>query len=150
MPKKKLPPRLMLRAESGRDGGGNSWVIVDSNRHHRTGCAEDQIEAAQCKLAEYITSKWAPPKTDDASEVSLADVLLVYLNEKPDDTANPRDTRNIIARLNDRWGDYKVTDVRGKLCRDYAKIRGTPSGARKDLEFLRAAVRYYKSEYKLN
>ena len=43
-----------------------------------------------------------------------------------------------------------VSAIRGNLCRSYAELRGTKSGARRDLEVMRAAVRYYHREYGLD
>ncbi len=150
MPKKRLPPRLWLRAESQRDGSQKTWVIVDGERYVRTGCAEDATAEAQQRLGEYIAAKWAPPKTGDAAKITVADVLLVYLEEKVPETASPRDNQHIVARLNDWWGEYTVADIRRKLCIDYTASRESTSSARKDLEVLRAAVNYYKEENKLD
>jgi integrase len=43
-----------------------------------------------------------------------------------------------------------VADIRGKTCRDFADHRQTESGARRDLEVLRAATKYYHREYGLD
>ena len=144
MPKKRLPPRLWLRAESQRDGSQKTWVIVDGERYVRTGCAEDATAEAQQRLGEYIAAKWAPPKTGDAAKITVADVLLVYLEEKVPETASPRDNQHIVARLNDWWGEYTVADIRRKLCIDYTASRethvqrpqgpGVPAGGRQLLQ----------------
>lgn len=44
----------------------------------------------------------------------------------------------------------KVDEVKAKPCRDFADHRQTPSGARRDLEILRAALRYYHKEHGLD
>jgi integrase len=77
-------------------------------------------------------------------------VIIAYARDKAGATANPRETRQALARLNDFFGDKAVSDIRGQLCRDFATRRGTQSGARRDLEVLRAAVRHFHKEYGLD
>jgi integrase len=146
MPQKRKPPRLWLRNEDGR----NTWVIKDAGRSIRTGCGETEIAEAERKLGEYIAGKYEAPRGGRASEIAIGDVILVYDSEKADDTAKPSETRSILARLNEFMGDRPVSDIRGKLCREYAEHRGTRSGARRDLEAMRAAVNYYHKEYGLD
>ena len=55
-----------------------------------------------------------------------------------------------MRRLAVFWGDKTVSQIIGPNCRAYTKERGTASGARRDLEFLRAAVKLYKQEYGLD
>jgi len=59
-------------------------------------------------------------------------------------------TRAAIGRLNDFSGTKVVSEIIGSLCRAFTKARGSVSGARRDLEFLRAAVNYYHAEYGLD
>lgn len=151
MPQKRKPPRLWLRTEANGAGRQRStWVIVDRGQHVRTGCAENQAEEAQRKLAEYIAGKFTPQRGGRASEILIAEVLLVYDDDKADGTAKPKETRAAIARLNDFLGDKPVSEIRGKLCRSYAEHRNTASGARRDLEVLRAACNHYHAEHGLD
>lgn len=146
MPKKRKPPRLWLRKE----GDKSTWIIVDGPKKYRTGCSAPEIETAERKLAEYIASKYQPQRGGRAHEITVADVLLVYDEEKADQTARPRETRAAIGRINEFMGDLPVAEIKGKTCRDYTTHRKTTSGARRDLEVLRAAILYYHKEYGLD
>jgi integrase len=146
MPQKRKPPRLWLRSE----GQKATWIILDGTKHIRTGCAQDEIAEAERKLAEYIASKYEAPRGGRAAEITIGDILLVYLEEKSPTTARPKETESAIARLNEFFGAYKVSDIKGMLCRDFVAHRGTQAGARRDLEVLRAAIRYYHKEYGLD
>lgn len=77
-------------------------------------------------------------------------VLIVYEEEKADQTASPSLTRAAIARINEFFGDKPIGAIIGSLCREFAKQRGSASGARRDLEILRAAVNFYHAEYGLD
>ena len=75
---------------------------------------------------------------------------MVYLEEKALKTARPKETTAAIDRLNKFFGGKSVSEIKGRLCRAFADDRGTDSGARRDLEVLRAAVNYYHKEYGLD
>lgn len=144
MPQKRKPARLWFREDAG------TWVIKDGAKRISTGCTEAETEAAQRKLAEYIASKYQPQRSGRAVEVTIADVLLVYDEEKADTTCRPKETRGRIERLNEFFGEMTVSEIRGAACRDFAGDRGTQSGARNDLEVLRAAINHYHAEYVLD
>lgn len=152
MPQARKPPRLWLREEVSRRTGKitKSWCIKDGGRTIRTGCLEGQIEEAERVLAEYIASKYEPPRGGRSAEITIADILIVYAEDKAQSTADPKTTLQRIARLGDFFGARTVSDIRGKLCRDYAEHRGTDAGARRDLETLRAATNYYHAEHGLD
>lgn len=82
--------------------------------------------------------------------MTIGDVLTVYLDEKADASSRPVETKARIGRLNEFFGEMAVAEIRGKVCREFADDRGTDSGARRDLEILRAAVNYYHGEYTLD
>ncbi|MEO3386059.1 tyrosine-type recombinase/integrase [Mesorhizobium sp. CAU 1741] len=144
MPRKPSPPRLWLRPDTAM------WVIKDRTRRIGTGCGEADAEAAQRALAEYIAGKYEIPRGGRASEITIGDVVGVYLQEKADATSRPKETEQAIARLNDYFGTMTVSEIKGRTCRDFAAHRKTPAGARRDLETLRAAIRYYHKEYGLD
>jgi integrase len=146
MPQKRKPPRLYLRSDAGR----KVWIIRDGETNIRTGCSEDQASEAGRKLQEYLASKYEPERGGSAAEVTIGDVLNVYLDEKADDSSRPVETVARIKRLNEFFGEMTVGEIRGKVCREFADDRGTESGARRDLEVLRAAVNYYHGEYTLD
>lgn len=144
MSQKRRPARLWLRPDTG------TWFIKDGTKRIGTECVEAEVTAAETKLAEYIAAQYQPKRGGRAAEVSIADVLLVYDDDKADQTCRPKETRGRIERLNDFFGEMTVAEIRGALCRDFADDRGTMSGARNDLEVLRAAVNHYHAEYTLD
>jgi len=144
MPQKRRPARLWLRPDT------QTWVIKDGSERIGTGCAADDVAGAQQELAKYLAANFTPKRGGRADEVSIGDVLIVYLREKSAKTARPKETESMIGRLNDFFGDMAVTAIRGKTCREFADKRGNEGGARRDLEVLRAAVNYYHSEYVLD
>lgn len=77
-------------------------------------------------------------------------MIAVYLQEKADETSRPKETEQAIARINDYFGAMTVSDIKGKICREFVTHRKTAAGARRDLETLRAAIRYYHKEYGLD
>ena len=144
MPNPRQPPRLKLR----KDRDKRVWVIKDGKRTKRTGCLESEIENAERKLADYICARHQPDTgRSRPAEIMIADVLHIYADERAIETARPRETLAAVARLNDFWCDRTVSEIRGSTCRSFTLKRNTASGARRDLETLRAACRYYKREY---
>lgn len=151
MPQRRKPPRLWLRTETGAEGvRRQTWIIIDGSRHVRTGYRADQAGEAERRLAEYIAEKHVVPGSGRAAEILIGDILIAYGEEVAPRTARPRETLQALTRLNEFFGDKPVAAIRGKLCRDFAKHRDTQSGARRDLEVARAAVRHYHREYGLD
>lgn len=144
MSQKRKPARLWLRPDTG------TWFIKDGDKRVPTECSEAEVEAAQRKLAEYIDSQYRPQRSSRAAEVTVADVVIVYSEEKAPSTARPKETLAMLERITDFFGDMILTEVRGQSCRDYAAERGNPGGARRDLEMLRAAINHYHAEETLD
>lgn len=144
MPRKPSPPRLWLRPDTA------TWVIKDGSKRIGTGCSEADAEAAERALAEYLASKYQAPRGGRSSEITVGDVLAVYLDEKSDSTSRPKETEQAVGRINEFFGAMKVDEVKGRPCREFAEHRQTESGARRDLEVLRAALRYYHKEHGLD
>jgi hypothetical protein len=61
-------------------------------------------------------------------------------------TGRPREYAQKIARLLDFFGEKKLSDINGGLCREFAKTRSTPCAAREDLIVLRAAINFHREE----
>lgn len=144
MPQKRKPPRLWFRKDE------QTYVILDGGRQIRTGCGPDEAEEADRKLWEHNATKYQPPSGGRASEISIAAVIVVYAEEKAPSSSNPKETAAALSRLNEFFGDMMISDIRGRTCRDFATHRKTQSGARRDLEILRAAIRHYHKEYGLD
>ncbi|MDR3496254.1 MAG: tyrosine-type recombinase/integrase [Ancalomicrobiaceae bacterium] len=153
MPRKSKGARLWLRPERfDRDGRRISnalWIIVDGGRQYPTGCAEGEIGRAELALQRHITAKHEPQRIERAlHETRIADVLSIYIDDcRPsgDATALKR-FKGRINRLNEFFGSKMLAEVNGQLCRSYVAERGSPGGARRDLEDLRAAINHHQSE----
>lgn len=151
MPRAKKGPRLWFRPErfdkAGKRVSHGVWVIIDGTKHVSTGCAEGEAEAAQHALARYAVEQFQPPRRErDIEEIRVAEVLAIYDADCRETQANKRTFDGRIVRLNDFFGDMMLADVNGQTCRDYVKDRGSPGGARRDLEDLRAAINHHAKE----
>jgi integrase len=165
MPRRSKGARLQLKA-ARRDESGNithraTWIIRDNGRDVGTGCAADEIAAAEEKLRDYIATKYTPKRrVRHIDDIPIADVLSIYLDAQLDklrsrfnvdsesDEAVPaiRKFKKRIERLNDWWGAKMLGDVNGEACRSYTKKRRNKGGARRDLEDLRAAIGHHAAE----
>jgi integrase len=114
---------------------------------HPTGCAAHEVADAHQSLAEYLREAHRPARTERRlADIPLADVLSVYV----DDVVRPHpDAARIakrIARLTEWWGAKSLAQVTGAACRAYTASRGTPGGARRDLQDLSAAIGHHHRE----
>src|SRR5262245_19235000 len=135
MPRRRSPPRLYL------DPARRDWVIRDGPAFIRTGCAESNRDHAEKQLAEYLGQKHAPARSNDPS---IADCLILYAREHAPHTATAaRSIAYQIEHLGKWWDVKRVSDITAVMCREYARATGSASYARRCLETLRAAVRYY-------
>jgi integrase len=153
MPRPRKGARLWLRPER-RDSTGKlnsraAWFILDAGKHIVTGCAPGEVAAAESKLAEYIATKYAPARNErELTEIRIADVLSIYVDDCAPDEAVDRTQRKRfdarIGRLNDWWGAKLLSEMNESTCKQYAKARGKPGGARRDLEDLKAAITHHQ------
>ncbi|WP_164936909.1 tyrosine-type recombinase/integrase [Bradyrhizobium vignae] len=165
MPRRSKGARLQLKAarrnKSGKITHQATWIIRDNGRDVGTGCAADEIAAAEEKLRDYITSKHTPKRRiRHIDDIAVADVLSIYLDaqldklrarfnvdsESEDTIPDIRKFKKRIERLNDWWGAKMLGEVNGEACRSYAKKRAKRGGARRDLEDLRAAIGLHAAE----
>jgi integrase len=165
MPRQSKGARLQLKAarrdKAGRITHRATWIIRDNGRDVGTGCASDEIAAAEQKLKDYIASKYTPKrKAQDIESIPVGDVLSIYfdaelaklrdrfkISENDEDTISGiRKFKKRIGRLNDWWGAKMLADVDGEQCRQFAKQRGNKGGSRRDLEDLRAAINHHAAE----
>jgi integrase len=165
MPRQSKGARLQLKAarrdKAGRITHRATWIIRDNGRDISTGCASDEITAAEQKLRDYIASKYTPKrKAQDIESIPIGDVLSIYLDaelaklrdrfkvtEEDEDTIpGIRKFKKRIGRLNNWWGAKMLADVDGEQCRQFAKKRGNKGGSRRDLEDLRAAINHHAAE----
>jgi len=148
MPRPSKGARLWLRPAT-RDAAGAivesaRWIIRDGGRQIGTGCAAPEIEAAQRKLADYIAAKYAPARRErDIAAIPISDVIAIYLADVAPQQARPEKALERAGRLNEFFGAFMLGDVTGALCQDYAARRGSPGGARRDLQDLAAAIGHH-------
>ena len=154
MPRPSKGARLYKRKPRYRDGKvvhQAVWIIKDGDRHIATGCVASTSEKkppakAEQALADYIARKYQPERRrQDIEDIDCADVLSIYLT----DIGEPGDQFEIearIERLNEYWGGKKLAQVNAQTCAGYTKHRGSPGGARRDLETLRAAINHHAKE----
>jgi integrase len=136
MPRKSKGARLYLDTRRG-------WVIRDGSAFIRTGCAESERGEAEKQLARYIGQKHTPTPGGDPM---IAEVLQAYSSEHLPHTRAAANAAYQITALDSFWGDKRVSDITSRECRAYGSSKA-PSAARRDLETLRAAVRYWNREY---
>jgi integrase len=136
MPRRRSPPRLYL------DRKRQQWVIRDGSSFVRTGCAESDRREAEAKLAEYLGQKHKP---ESGLDPLIADVLNIYAAEHLPFTSAARNSLYNISNLAEWFGGVRLGDLAPRACREYAQRR-TSSAARRDLEVLRAAIRFYSRE----
>lgn len=152
MPRQAKGPRLWLRKErfdkaTGKRISAAAWIIIDGSKHVATGCSEGEAEGAARALAEYNVARYRPPRRErDIEQIGIADVLMIYISDKRDGQANKAKFDERMDRLNDWWGAKMLDEVNGETCRAYVRSRGTPGGARRDLEDLRAAINHHAKE----
>ena len=165
MPRRSKGARLQLKAarrdESGQVTHRATWIIRDNGRDVSTGCAADEIAAAEAKLRDYIATKYTPKRrVRHIDDIPIADVLSIYLDAQLDKLRNRfnadvdsedtvsaiRKFKKRIERLNGWWGAKMLGDVNGEACRAYTKKRRKKGGARRDLEDLRAAIGHHAAE----
>jgi integrase len=150
MPRRNKGARLWLRParrSGGRVIANAVWIIIDGQRHLATGCLAHQTGEAERRLADYIAHKYQPARrARDLASIDIADVLSIYMDDHAHIVADPARLGRYIGRLNDYWGGKMLSEVTNAECRSYVKARGTPGGARADLEILRAAINHHAKE----
>jgi hypothetical protein len=112
MPRRSKGARLHLKGER-RDKAGNithraTWIIRDNGRDVSTGCAANEVAAAEQKLKDHIASKYTPKRrVQDIDVIPIADVLAIYLDAE-------------LAKLRDR---FAVTDENEDIVSGIRKSR---------------------------
>lgn len=151
MSRKAQPPRLWLR-KIRRDSSGSithtaTYFILDQGRQIATGIPAAETDKAASFLSEYIAEKQRRNVGKrEPSQIPVADVLSVYLDDVVPNHSRPLESEYRIGRLLDFFGNKKLSDINGPLCRAYAKAATTDAMARRDLEELRAAINHHRRE----
>jgi integrase len=151
MPRQSKGARLWLRP-AGRDAAGKiidpaRWIIKDGGRRISTGCGLGDGEEAERRLADYLATKYAPERRErPLSEIKIADVINLYLTDVVPGQARPGKAGERAVRLLAFFGLKRLDEITGPLCREYAASRGSPGGARRDLQDLVAAINHHAKE----
>lgn len=137
MPRRRAAPRLYL------DGKRGQWVIRDGPHFVRTGCAESERAGAEKRLAAYLGQKHRPERSPCPL---IADVLHAYASEHLPHTDAAKNSAYNVESLSEWWATKRTDDITAKNCRAYTAAK-SPAAARRDLEVLRAALRYWHEQY---
>lgn len=150
MPQPAKGARLFLRKRAGRPP---VWVIKDTGQPERSTGTTDRREA-EIQLAEYIAARTRRSGPAQPTEMSVAEALAIYGEERAAHVASPQTQGFAIQSLLAFWGALPVSDVKGETCRRYGKTRVhpktgepiAPATVRRELGVLSAALRYCATE----
>jgi integrase len=142
--------RLWLRPErqnaAGKVIASATWLLLDKRKQVATGCDASDTAGAERFLADYMAHKYQPPTgRRDPSHVPINDVIALYARDVAAHVADPKTAGRCLSRVLDFFGKMTLADVNGVQCRAYAKHQ-TDTMARKDLEYLRAAINHHRRE----
>jgi integrase len=149
MPRRSKGARLWLEPArydaKGKCIRRSVYVIRDGTTKRSTGVGEGEIEKAQRALAEYLTARYSAPRDRERDPASLkvADVISIYADDVAVRHARPKETAARLEKLLDFFGSATLLDVNKRKCAAYVAHRGSAAAARRELEDLRAAIRYH-------
>jgi integrase len=152
MPRRAKGPRLWLQP-ARRDAKGKVtesavWCIRDGGTKLSTGVGpgEDQGPPvpAQNALRDYLVQKSTPrPRDRDPSEVEIATVIAIYIEDVAPRHARPDATSDRLEQILKHFAGKTLDYLNMTTCGEYVKARGKQAAARRELEDLRAAVRHH-------
>ena len=149
MPRRSKGARLWLeparRAANGDVVRPAVYVIRDGPIKRSTGFGPGEIEQAQRALAEYQIARYTAPRTRerDPTSIRIADVVSIYADDVAHRHARPNETGARLAKLVDFFGTETLATLNKRSCAAYVAWRGSEAAARRELEDLRAAIRYH-------
>ena len=146
----------MAPAGTSRRWSGRTRCLDHPGRRSRQehGVRRERAEAER-RLAAHIAAKYAPERRErHLDSIPVADVINIYLTDVAPGHAAPAKTVERCLRLAEFFGDKRLGDVTGALCRAYANSRqgkgrtnkGSGGGARRDLQDLAAAINHHAKE----
>jgi len=145
MPQRGKGARLWLQPASG--GEPATWVIRDGKLKRRIGCRKDETSKAERALARYIEEKYESPRTRrDPSEIKIAEVIALYVDDVVSQHARPKETAARLGRILDFFDQGTLAGLTKGACKKYAEKRGKIAAARRELSDLNAAVRHHWAE----
>jgi integrase len=145
MPQRGKGARLWLQPASG--GEPATWVIRDGKLKRRIGCRKDETSKAERALARYIEEKYESPRTRrDPSEIKIAEVIALYVDDVVSQHARPKETAARLGRILDFFDQGTLAGLTKGACKKYAEKRDKIAAARRELSDLNAAVRHHWAE----
>jgi integrase len=97
--------------------------------------------------AQFIASKYAPQRRErDIEQIAIVDVIAIYADDRGSEIARDNELYARLERLNNFWANRTLAEINGETCREYVRVRGNSSGARRELEDLRAAINHHSRE----
>ncbi len=143
MPQRAKGPRLYWRTQPGRP---SVWEIRDTGGLRRS-TGTDCRESAEAALAAYITQKHRPSGPVPPQQLTVAQVLTYYAEERAPELAAPERVGYAIDALDRFWRDRPVSDICGQTCRQYVQARDvSPGTSRRELGVLQAALKHCAGE----
>jgi integrase len=79
----------------------------------------------------------------DPAAIKVADVISIYADDVATTHARPKETAGRLERLLEFFGHDTLLEINARRCAAYVEFRGGRAVARRELEDLRAAVRYH-------
>ena len=152
MPRPSKGARLVWRNAYFKKNGSlmsaAGWFIEDGGKRYSTGCGKGQLVEAQIQLANHIAERHVPARARDREpdQIKIADVVNVYADDVAKKHAAPKATATRLLTILEFFGSKRLSDINGKLCRDYADQAPSLPTARRQLEDLRAAINHYHEE----
>lgn len=147
MSRRSKGPRLWLQPARKRSDGTTEpsvWCVRDGPRKLSTGARAGDIDQAEIFLRDYLVQKGAVRVRDrDPSQVLIAEVVTVYVQDKVDGHARGDETKTRLKRIVEYFEGDTLDCLNMATCNAYTKDRGRQAAARRELEDLRAAVRHY-------
>jgi len=152
MPRTSKGARLVWREESRKADGSlrnaAGWFIRDGQTFIGACGGTGDRERAEKRLAAFIGEKYRPARQRgrDPDGILIADVVNVYLSDIVPTHAKPKETAARLIRVLTFFGERRLGEINGKLCRDFAVAQPSMPAARRALEDFRAAVNHYHKE----
>jgi integrase len=152
MPPRAKSARLWLRpaypATATRAARAAMWTIKDGDKRIATGCGAEDVRGAEERLKEYLIGRHDPASVDpkSTSEIQIADVINLYAIDRGPHVARPSELAQRLTAILTFFGSRNLSEISGALCRAYVAQRGSTPMARRELEDLRAAIRYHRKE----
>lgn len=142
MPRRRKGPRLYLEERAERPP---IYYIRHGRRKLSTGFGPSQIEEAEKALADYLVAYHEPARVRerDPAVIKVADVISIYVEDVAARHARPKETAARLERLLEFFGHDTLLDINARRCAAYVEFRAGRAVARRELEDLRAAIRYH-------